>query len=100
MTDIFTNTKCGAGMISFCWLSKSTTFRNSDQAALEKDERVNESQNVQQTVPTEPINGTNSFTDAKPTKMREANCSMVKAVKVTQNCHPGKATFFDQTSEE
>ena len=87
-------------MISFCWLSKSTTFRNSDQAALEKDEGANESQKVQQTVPTEPYNGTNYLTDAKPTKMTEANCSIVKAVKVTQNCHPSKATFFDQASEE
>ena len=87
-------------MISFCWLSKSTTFRNSDQAALEKDEGANESQKVQQTVPTEPYNGTNYLTNAKPTKMTEANCSMVKVVKVTQNCHPGKATFLDQASEE
>ena len=85
-------------MISFCWLSKSRTFRNSDQAALEKDEGANESQNVQQTVPTEPY--PNYLTDAEPTKMTEANCSMVKAVKVTQNCHPGKATFLDQASEE
>ena len=87
-------------MISFCWLSKSTTFRNSDQAALEKDEGANESQNVEQTVPTEPYDGTNHLTDAKPTKMREANCSIVKAVKVTQNCYPSKATFFDQASKE
>jgi len=43
-------------------------------------------------------NATNN-SNGKPSNVT-AMCSMVKAVKVTPKCHPGKATYFDPDSED
>merc|ERR1719175_214634 len=75
------------------WPWSDTCFQDT-----QKSKTANCSQNEQTIVKKESDNATNS--NAKPTNTTTAKCSMVKAVKVTPKCHPGKATYFDPDSEE